>query len=171
VGADTIKRGPNLGFSFQRDEAIEEEESYKEMRKQLMEELKRKFRPEFINRVDSVIVFRQLAQDHIRKIVDIILDEVNERLVDYELTLDVTEEARDWLAEHGHDVEYGARPLRRLIQQEVEDRLSDAVLGGRFSEGDTVVIDIDGDSDHIVLKQSAHVNGKKDEEIEEAVAA
>lgn len=171
VGADTIKRGPNLGFAFQRDEAVEAEESYKEMRKQLMEELKRKFRPEFINRVDSVIVFRQLAQDHIRKIVDIILDEVNERLVDYELTLDVTAEARDWLAEHGHDLEYGARPLRRLIQQEVEDRLSDAVLGGRFSEGDTVVIDIDEDNDHIVLNQSAHVNGKQDEEIEEAVAA
>ncbi|MCA9900153.1 MAG: ATP-dependent Clp protease ATP-binding subunit [Ardenticatenaceae bacterium] len=150
VGADTIRRGPNLGFAFQRDDALVEQEKHKEMRKTLMDELKRQFRPEFINRVDSIVVFRQLSKEDIRKIVDIILGEVNERLVEHELTLVATDAARDWLGEHGYDAEFGARPLRRLIQTEIEDRLSDAVLAGRFANGDAVIIDVaDGE---IVLK-------------------
>ncbi|MCA9932839.1 MAG: AAA family ATPase, partial [Anaerolineales bacterium] len=152
VGADTIKRGPNLGFSFQRDEAVVAEESYREMQKKLLDELKRNFRPEFINRVDSIVVFRQLAQSDIRKIVDIILSEVNERLVDYELTLEVSSEARDWLAERGYDPEFGARPLRRLIQTEVEDLLSDTVLAGKFKHGETVVVDLNKEDDKVVLR-------------------
>jgi ATP-dependent Clp protease ATP-binding subunit ClpC len=150
VGADTIRRGPNLGFAFQRDDAVVSQEQHKEMRKTLMDELKRKFRPEFINRVDSIIVFRQLSKEDIRKIVDIILDEVNHRLVDHDLTIAATDAARDWLGEHGYDAEFGARPLRRLIQTEVEDRLSDAVLAGRFSADDVVTIDVEEDG--IVLK-------------------
>jgi len=150
VGADTIRRGPNLGFAFQRDDAVVSQEQHKEMRKTLMDELKRKFRPEFINRVDSIIVFRQLSKEDIRKIVDIILEEVNQRLVDHDLTITATDVARDWLGEHGYDAEFGARPLRRLIQTEVEDRLSDAVLAGRFSADDVVTIDVEEDS--IVLK-------------------
>ncbi len=150
VGADTIRRGPNLGFAFQRDDAVVSQEQHKEMRKTLMEELKRKFRPEFINRVDSIIVFRQLSKEDIRKIVDIILEEVNQRLVDHDLTITATDAARDWLGEHGYDAEFGARPLRRLIQTEVEDRLSDAVLAGRFSTDDVVTIDVEEDG--IVLK-------------------
>src|SRR5690606_22137032 len=122
----------------------------KEMRKTLMDELKRKFRPEFINRVDSIIVFRQLSKEDIRKIVDIILDEVNHRLVEHDLTIAATDAARDWLGEHGYDAEFGARPLRRLIQTEVEDRLSDAVLAGRFSTDDVVTIDVEEGG--IVLK-------------------
>lgn len=147
VGADTIKRGPNLGFSFQRDEATTAAEEYSDMRKKLMDELKRQFRPEFINRVDSIIVFRQLSQGDIRQIVDIILREVNERLEDHELTITATNAAKDWLGEHGYDAEFGARPLRRLIQTEVEDRLSDAVLSGKFSSGQTVVIDVDEENE------------------------
>jgi ATP-dependent Clp protease ATP-binding subunit ClpC len=150
VGADTIKRGPNLGFSFQQDQSVEEEQAYSEMRKTLMEQLKRIFRPEFINRVDSIIVFRQLAPTDIREIVDIILGEVNERLVDHELTLTASDRAKDWLVENGYDREFGARPLRRLIQTTVEDKLSDAVLAGKFSIGDTVLIDIE--DNQIVLK-------------------
>lgn len=150
VGADTIKRGPNLGFAFQRDEITEEKAQYAEMRKTLTDELKRQFRPEFINRVDSIIVFRQLSQGDIRHIVNIILKEVNGRLIDHELDLLVTDEARDWLGKHGYDAEFGARPLRRLIQTEVEDLLSDAVLSGRFKEGDTVVLDVADDK--IILR-------------------
>ncbi len=151
VGADTIRRGPNLGFAFQRDDAVVSKEQHTEMRKTLMDELKRQFRPEFINRVDSIVVFRQLTKDNIRQIVDIILDEVNERLTEHELTISTSDAARDWLGEHGYDAEFGARPLRRLIQTEVEDRLSDAVLAGRFSSDDVVVIDVE--EDEIVLKQ------------------
>ncbi|MCP4416891.1 MAG: ATP-dependent Clp protease ATP-binding subunit [Chloroflexi bacterium] len=151
VGADTIRRGPNLGFAFQRDGAVVAEEQHKEMRKTLMDELKRQFRPEFINRVDSIVVFRQLSKENIRDIVDIILTEVNDRLVEHELSISATEAARDWLGEHGYDAEFGARPLRRLIQTEVEDRLSDAVLSGRFASNDIVQIDVeDGE---IVLKR------------------
>ncbi len=152
VGADTIKRGPNLGFSFQRDQVAAEEENYREMQKKLMDELKRHFRPEFVNRVDSIVVFRQLTQADIRQIVDIILREVNERLREYELTLEVTAAARDWLAERGYDPEFGARPLRRVIQTEVEDLLSDAVLAGQFHHGETVVVDLDQEAKKIVLR-------------------
>ncbi len=151
VGADTIRRGPNLGFAFQRDDAMVEQEQHKEMRKTLLDELKRKFRPEFINRVDSIVVFRQLTKENIRQIVDIILTEVNGRLVEHDLTITATDAARDWLGEHGYDAEFGARPLRRLIQTEVEDRLSDAVLAGRFTANDVVAIDVE--DDEIVLKQ------------------
>jgi len=151
VGADTIRRGPNLGFAFQRDSKTEGEANYAEMRKTLMDELKRQFRPEFINRVDSIIVFRQLSEEDIREIVDIILREVNERLSEHELSIATTEPAKDWLGKHGYDAEFGARPLRRLIQTEVEDRLSDAVLSGKFSNGQTVVIDVNED-DTIVLR-------------------
>lgn len=167
VGADTIKRGPNLGFAFQQDAIIAEEQNYKEMQKKLMDELKRNFRPEFINRVDSIIVFRQLAQTDIRKIVDIILREVNERLVEYELDLQATPAARDWLAQHGYDPEFGARPLRRLIQTEVEDLLSDAVLAGKFSIGETVLIDVDTEQDKIILTSApaSETEGTKDIEI------
>jgi ATP-dependent Clp protease ATP-binding subunit ClpC len=150
VGADTIRRGPNMGFAFQRDEITEERAQYAEMRKTLTDELKRQFRPEFINRVDSIIVFRQLSQGDINHIVNIILQEVNGRLVDHELQLDVTDEARSWLGKHGYDAEFGARPLRRLIQTEVEDLLSDAVLSGRFNSGDVVVLDVEDDK--IILR-------------------
>jgi ATP-dependent Clp protease ATP-binding subunit ClpC len=150
VGAETIKQGPNLGFAFQRDEAVEEKEAYSDMRKTLTEQLKRTFRPEFINRVDSIIVFRQLAKQDIRAIVDIIIGEVNDRLVEHDLALKISDNARDWLVEHGYDREFGARPLRRLIQSSVEDKLSDAVLGGRFKTGEAILVD--AENDEIVLK-------------------
>ncbi len=143
VGASAIKRQPNLGFAFQQDSATLEAAEHSEMQKKLMDELKRAFRPEFINRVDSVIVFRQLAQEHIRLIVDIALTELNTRLDEYELTVQATDEAKNWLAKEGYDQEYGARPLRRTIQAEVEDRLSDAMLSGKFAPGAVVVVDVE----------------------------
>ncbi len=157
VGAETIKHGPNLGFAFQRDEKVEAEAQYAEMQKTLMEQLKKQFRPEFVNRVDSIVVFRMLSKEDIRQIVEIIISEVNERLVDYEIHLEATDAAKDWLAEHGYDAEFGARPLRRLIQREVEDRLSDCVLAGDFSKGDVVIIDLEaeheGEEAEITLRQ------------------
>ncbi len=165
VGADTIKHGPNLGFAFQRDDAIEAEAKYKEMHKTLMDQFKRSFRPEFLNRVDNIVVFRQLHREDIRQIVDIILDEVNERLVEHELLIDATDEALDWLGEHGYDAEFGARPLRRLIQTEVEDLLSDAVLAGRFEAGDEIQVDVEDDK--IILRDVE----KTEEVVEEALPA
>lgn len=155
VGADTIRRGPNLGFAFQQDAAVEEEAAYNDMQKTLLEQLKKAFRPEFINRVDSVIVFRQLTEENIIEIVDIILEQVNERLDEHELQITASEEAKVWLGKKGYDPEFGARPLRRVIQTEVEDALSDAVLLGEFRPGDTISIDIEDDEIQLSLAESS----------------
>ncbi len=165
VGADTIKRGPNLGFAFQRDESIRADAEYNEMQKSLRDEMKRMFRPEFLNRVDNTVVFRQLQRQDIRKIVDIILLEVNERLLEHDLVLEATEAARDWLGDHGYDAEFGARPLRRLIQTEVEDQLSDSVLAGEFGDGQRVIVDVEDD---LIVLRKAEGSDEVDE-VEEVV--
>ncbi len=130
IGADMIKRQTSLGFSLQRDEAENEQLAYDEMRKKLLDSLKRVFRPEFINRLDGVIVFRALNKEDIQKIVSLELDKVAARLTDHEIVLHATPEALNQLASEGYDPEMGARPLRRVIQQKVEDPLSDALLSG-----------------------------------------
>ena len=152
VGADMIKRQSSLGFEIVQDEENEERSVYQEMRKKLMDSLKRVFRPEFINRVDAIIVFRSLNKVDIKQIVDLELRKVGERLEDHEIVMTATPGALDRLAELGFDPEMGARPLKRIIQQKVEDTLSDALLSGKFEDGDTVVVDVDGDD--IVLRHS-----------------
>jgi ATP-dependent Clp protease ATP-binding subunit ClpC len=164
-GAETIKKGPNLGFAFQRDGSVEEDEEYSDMQKSLLEQLKKTFRPEFINRVDSVIVFRQLTREDIRQIVDLNLAEVNNRLIDHELAIETTLEAKNWLVDHGYDREFGARPLRRLIQSSVEDKLSDAVLAGSFGPGDIILID--AEDDEIFLQAMPSDEGDESEVVEE----
>ena len=132
VGADTIKRGTGLSFNVPKDETADEKANFTEMRKNVTEQLRRMFRPEFLNRVDATIVFRSLTKDEIKQIVDLELDKVRERLIEHAITLEMTDEARGWLADQGYDPEYGARPLRRLIQNEIEDNLSDGILSGKF---------------------------------------
>ncbi len=132
VGADTIKRNTTLGFNVPVEDDVNEKQMYDDMRKNVFEQLRRAFRPEFLNRVDATIVFRSLTKDEIKQIVDLELKKVGERLIEHAITLDITDSARDWLADHGYDPEYGARPLRRLIQNEIEDRLSDGILSGQF---------------------------------------
>ncbi|HCC79733.1 MAG TPA: NDP-hexose 4-ketoreductase, partial [Anaerolineae bacterium] len=151
VGAEDIKRQTALGFKLKRDEKTEEKVSYEEMRKKLTVSLKKVFRPEFINRVDSVIVFRSLNQDDIRQIVNLELDKVSTRLTEHSVTLTATEEALNLMATQGFDPDMGARPLRRVIQQLVEDKLSDALLSGEFMEGDVILVDVDGED--VVLKK------------------
>ena len=150
VGAEMIKRQGSLGFSLKRDEVTEEKLAYEEMRKKLMESLRRVFRPEFINRLDSVIVFRSLTREDIQQIVQLELKKVAERLVDHNITLTASPEALDRLAELGFDPEMGARPLRRVIQQKVEDPLSDAVLMGEFEDGNPVEVVLA--DDEVVLR-------------------
>ncbi|NMB69468.1 MAG: ATP-dependent Clp protease ATP-binding subunit [Chloroflexi bacterium] len=152
IGADMIRRQTGLGFQLKTDEAAEEKLAYDEMRKKLTDSLRRVFRPEFINRVDSVIVFRSLNRDDIRKIVRLELDKVAERLRDHNLVLQASEAALDKLAEEGYDPDMGARPLRRVIQNKVEDRLSDALLSGEFVDGDTVMIDLVPDQEIIMRR-------------------
>ena len=143
VGADMIKRQTSLGFEMKRDESVEEHMAYQEMRKKLMESLKRVFRPEFINRVDTVIVFRALNKEDIQQIVQLELSKVSERLGEHDIVLTSTPAALDLLAEQGYDPEMGARPLKRVIQQKVEDALSDAMLAGEFDDGEAVVVDVE----------------------------
>lgn len=151
VGADMIKRQSSLGFSLKRDEEVEERLAYDEMRKKLTESLRRVFRPEFINRVDSVIVFRSLNKDDIKKIVDLELQKVANRLEEHTIVLTATPAALELLADQGFDPDMGARPLRRVIQHKVEDPLSDSLLSGEFEDGDTVQVEVeDGE---IVLKR------------------
>jgi ATP-dependent Clp protease ATP-binding subunit ClpC len=142
IGADMIKRQAGLGFALKRDEEMEERLAYEDMRKKLIESLRRVFRPEFINRVDSVMVFHSLTKENIREIVNLELHKVAQRLEENAIVLTSTPEAVDLIAELGFDVDMGARPLKRVIQQKVEDPLSDALLSGHFDDGDTVLIDV-----------------------------
>jgi ATP-dependent Clp protease ATP-binding subunit ClpC len=142
VGADMIKRQSSLGFALKRDEVTEERLAYDDMRKKLIESLKRVFRPEFINRLDSVIVFRSLNREDITKIVELELEKVAARLEEHAIVLSATAEALEIMAEQGFDPDMGARPLRRVIQHKVEDPLSDALLSGEFEDNDTILVDV-----------------------------
>ena len=152
IGAELIKQETRLGFALTCDEETESARGYEEMRDNLLEELKRVFRPEFLNRVDSVIVFHALSRDEINQIMDLELDKVCARLVEHNIELEVTSAAKALLAEEGYCEEYGARPLRRVIQAQVEDALSDALLAGRFSVGDTIIVN--ADEGEIVLRRA-----------------
>jgi len=146
VGADTIKRGNQLGFNVPKDESTDNKAAYDDMKKAVTEQLRRAFRPEFLNRVDATIFFRALSRDEIKSIVDLELNKVRARLIEHAITLDVTDDARGWLADKGYDPEFGARPLRRLIQNEIEDRLSDGILSGEFSLASLVRADVKDDA-------------------------
>jgi ATP-dependent Clp protease ATP-binding subunit ClpC len=146
VGADMIKRQTSIGFDIKRDEELEEKLAYQEMRKKLLDSLKRVFRPEFINRVDAVIVFRALSMESIKEIVHLEVDKVSLRLEDHDIVINITPAALELMAEMGYDPEFGARPLKRVIQQHIEDAFSDALLAGDFEDGDTIIVDaVDGE--------------------------
>jgi ATP-dependent Clp protease ATP-binding subunit ClpC len=152
VGAELIRRQSQLGFALQRDETVEEQQAFEDMRKKLMEALRKVFRPEFLNRVDAVIVFHALSRDQIASIVDLELAKVARRLGEHRITLVASEAARVKLAELGYDPEMGARPLRRVIQNKVEDRLSDQLLAGEFKPGDTILVEAE-DGDVVLRRQ------------------
>jgi ATP-dependent Clp protease ATP-binding subunit ClpC len=152
VGAEMIKRQSALGFALKRDEETEEKQAYDEMRKKLMDSLRRVFRPEFINRVDNVIVFRALSKEDIEQIVMLEINKVALRLEEHSIQLNATPEALDLLAEEGYDPEMGARPLRRVIQKKIEDPLSDALLAGDFVDGDSVMVEVE--EGKVVLRRS-----------------
>ncbi len=143
VGSDLIRKETGLGFGVKREEAQTVEEQHQKMKDKVLEELKRVFRPEFLNRLDANVVFHALSKEHIRKIVELEIRKVETQLLIKGVTLDVSDAAKDWLGEKGYDHVFGARPLRRVIQDEIEDRLSDALLQNQFAEGDRVLIDIE----------------------------
>lgn len=151
VGASELKRNKYVGFNVQ-----DEGQNYKDMKGKVMGELKRAFRPEFINRIDEIIVFHSLEKKHLKEIVSLMSDQLTKRLKEQDLSIELTEAAKAKIADEGVDLEYGARPLRRAIQKHVEDRLSEELLKGNIEKGQHIVLDVeDGE---IVVKTTAATN-------------
>ncbi|MED3945020.1 ATP-dependent protease ATP-binding subunit ClpC [Priestia megaterium] len=148
VGADTLKRSKHLGFTVEA-----EGQDYKDMKGKVMAEMKRAFRPEFLNRIDEIIVFHSLEKPHLAEIVKLMANQLTKRLKEQEIDLELTKEAIDKIAEEGFDPEYGARPLRRAIQKHIEDRLSEELLKGVVQKGQKVTLDVD--KGEFVVKSSA----------------
>jgi ATP-dependent Clp protease ATP-binding subunit ClpC len=143
---DVNQAGTSLGFQpAVVDEADEVERRHKNTKEKIDEELKRMFRPEFLNRVDAVVVFKSLTTGQIRQIVDLQLAKLGKHLVEMQITIEVTDAAKDLLAKEGYDRIYGARPLRRVITNRIEDQLSENLLRGKIARGDTVQIDVEGE--------------------------
>ena len=153
LGSDLIRKETALGFSIKADEAQSAQHAYDTMKDKVMNEVKKFFRPEFLNRIDTSVVFHALSQENILSIVDLMMIQVREELAEKQISLEVTEAARDYLAEKGYDPNFGARPLRRLIQDVVEDKLSEKLLRGEIHEGDVAILDVDGDETIIRLKE------------------
>ncbi|MFT0727228.1 ATP-dependent Clp protease ATP-binding subunit [Synechococcus sp. F70.1] len=162
IGSKVIEKGGgSLGFEFNTNE---EEANYNRIRNLVHEELKQYFRPEFLNRVDEIIVFRQLTKDEVKQIADILLKEVFDRMKEKKIHLTVSDRFKDLLVEEGYNPSYGARPLRRAIQRLLEDLLAEEILTGRVKEGSEVLIDVDEErkpkvlvtqSDRVLLPQGA----------------
>jgi len=145
VGSDLLKRDTTLGFAVNKDEARSEEEAYQKLKEKVLSELKKTFRPEFLNRIDATVVFRSLNRAQIRQIVDLKLNRVRAQLAEQHMKLEVPDDAKDFLAEKGWDPQLGARPLLRAIQNLIEDPLAEGLLQGKFKEGDTIVARVNGD--------------------------
>jgi len=137
VGAQELRKNRYVGFNLQ-----DSDHDYEGMKSKMLEELKKTFRPEFLNRVDEMIVFHSLEKEHLRKIVSLMSNELSKRLKEQEIELILTDEAQEKIAEIGYDPEYGARPLRRAIQKHIEDRLSEELLKGEVLTGGKVTIDV-----------------------------
>ena len=150
IGSDLIRQDRSLGFNARTEGSQDEEVAYNRMKDNVLDEVKHFFRPEFLNRIDGTVVFHALSRDHMEDIVNILMQEVASNLLEKGISLEVTDPAREWLAEEGYDPTFGARPLRRLIQDTVEDKLSDALLAGEIGPADTAIVDID--EDNIVIK-------------------
>ncbi|MFV9511693.1 ATP-dependent Clp protease ATP-binding subunit [Tepidibacillus sp. LV47] len=138
VGAEMIKKNTGLGFKTRTVE-----QDYDNMKERVMEELKRTFRPEFLNRLDEIIVFHSLSEEHIKQIATLLAEQLRKRLIEFGVDFELTEAAKDFLAKEGYDPNFGARPLRRAIQKHIEDKLSEELLKGTITKGDKVTIDVE----------------------------
>ncbi len=149
VGASMITSTQKLGFSVSNDD---KKDKYEKLKDTVMEELKKAFRPEFLNRIDDIIVFSHLSKEEIRKIVDLMLKDLFKRLDERELTIEVGDDVKDYLAKEGYNEAYGARPLRRLIQKRIEDVLAEEILTGNYKPKDVLVMSMDDDKIKISKK-------------------
>ncbi|CAM3240963.1 ATP-dependent Clp protease ATP-binding subunit [Filibacter tadaridae] len=155
VGAEALKKNRYVGFNIQDTNT-----NYEGMKETMLEELKKAFRPEFLNRVDEMIVFHSLEKEHLRKIVTLMSRELSKRLSEQDIELELTEDAKQKISEEGYDPEYGARPLRRALQKHVEDRLSEELLSGTILTGGKVIVDVE--NDEFVVKKDTVVEKEKE---------
>ena len=171
VGSDLIRKDSRVGFQTVLDEVKGAEDQYLRMKDKVEEEEKRVFRPEFLNRIDQSVVFHALSPEHIRQIVDLDLNDLRTNLRQKHMRLEVDTDVLDHLGDKGWDPVFGARPLRRLIQNEVEDKLSDQILSGDFDEGDTVKMVMKGESiefERIVMQTTSVDEQPSEENMENA---
>ncbi len=142
AGAEVIKRESQLGFATRRETAATQNQRYEDMKKKVNEEVRKRFLPEFLNRLDDIIVFHELGEEQLKSIVDLMLKDLQNRLNEHKVSLELTEKAKAWLAKEGYDPVFGARPLRRVIERHIENPLSSQLLRGELKEGDIVRVDI-----------------------------
>ena len=144
AGAENIVSPKNLGFNASNSP----EREYNDMKEKVMEEVKRLFKPEFLNRIDEMIVFHMLTKENVARIVDIMIESINKRIKEQmELSIELDEKAKEYIVNEGFDEKYGARPLKRALQSKVEDELAEQILEGRIKTGDNVLISADKDSE------------------------
>ncbi len=155
AGVEYIKRESSLGFAPSKDKTKMGQQQYEAMKEKVMAEVKKAFRPEFLNRLDEIIVFHELTEAQLRSIVDLMVRDLQKRLAERKLGIELTDKAKSWLAKEGYDPLFGARPLRRVIERHVENPLSTRVLRGEFKEGDTVKVDLGDEGLTFVAKTSA----------------
>jgi ATP-dependent Clp protease ATP-binding subunit ClpC len=147
IGTENLVKG-SLGF-----QATDEVLTYEDMKGKLTDQLKKTFRPEFLNRVDEVIIFRSLGREELKKIVDIELEEVKTRLKEKEVEIELSQKAKDFLIDHGYDPNYGARPLRRAIQRYVEDPLAEEIIKKKFEHAKGILVDVDRAGTGLTFKE------------------
>jgi ATP-dependent Clp protease ATP-binding subunit ClpC len=148
IGAETIIASDDLSSPLLKYRKTDDNVTYSEMKKKLEARMAKEFRPEFLNRLDDIIVFRSLTKDNLKQIVDMELAKVSKRLKEKDLTLIVTDEAKDFLIDKGSSTEFGARPLRRAVEQHLEDAMAEALLRGDFHGKDTITVkvgEVEGD--------------------------
>ncbi|MCH8311615.1 MAG: ATP-dependent Clp protease ATP-binding subunit [Nitrospinae bacterium] len=153
ISSQSLDKGTTLGFHKDDDEL-----NYEKMQKEIKQDLKKTFNPEFLNRISEMVVFRPLGLEHIIEILDVQLEQVNEQLIQQGLTMEMTSDAKRWLAEKGYDKKFGARPLKRAIQKYLEDKLSDEMLKGRFKSGGHIKVSLQGDELVFTEKSAGALN-------------
>ncbi|MCB0066554.1 MAG: AAA family ATPase, partial [Caldilineaceae bacterium] len=172
IGAKLIQGAKGLGFVITQDDEVKRESEYETMKAKVMDALKKTFRPEFINRLDGIMVFRSLSKEEIAQIVELELRPLRMQMAEQDMTLKLTEAARLAIADAGYDPEYGARPLRRVIQNQIQDPLSEGMLSEKYVPGDTITVDFrevenesGAKSNEYVLDVTEHKEVEKGDEV------
>ena len=173
IGSDLIRQDRSIGFAARSDKGKGADQAYQRMKTNVLDEVKRFFRPEFLNRIDGSVVFHPLSREHMHQIIPIELKDVTSNLIEKGIDLQVTDAAKDWMVDKGYDPIFGARPLRRVIQDHVEDKLSDAILRGDLGPADTAIVDMDGEGEVVIRSESPFadlIDGDDDGESETETA-